>query len=205
MSFGPSPSAGDVIGILADFCKDRLKVYIDINGKSLGLAFDVPATTFKSIFPFVSFSKSGSATCTKQSEIPNITDRAPTPFSDIQGDWKLSSVQENGDRLKLQSSPTCKIRKEDANTYSWFVKVANNVSTRLSNEGGNWKTSHVLSTRMLGPPELMKLERTISALMEGLKDIKIEANGHLSAKSENTLSAWTRYDSTPQAFVGSIF
>lgn len=203
--FGPPPSAGDVIGILAVIDNQRLKVYIDVNGKSVGLAFNVPASTFKTIFPFVSFRKSGSASCTKQSEIPNIYDRALTTFAGVEGEWRLLRLQENDIQLRLQSLPTSKIRKLETNKYSWFIKVVNNISTYLSMENGNWVTSGFTSTKMIGPPELMKIERTILSLMEGLKQVKIEDNGDLFVDSDNISSIWSRYDATPQPYVGNPF
>jgi len=203
-NFGPSPTTGDVIGILAVFEGDRLKVFIDVNGKSLGLAFNVAASTFKSIYPLVSFHKSGSATCTKQTDIPNFTDRAPTTFVGIEGDWKLSNFQENGVTLPLQSSPTCKIRKQDANQYSWSAKVCNNLGTTLSRADGKWKTSGTCATMMMGPPELMKLEHLVSNLMDGVKIVEV-ANESLSIKSETISSAWTRYDSSPGPYIGEPF
>lgn len=61
--FGRSPVAGDTIGILVSFESARLRIFFDINGKSLGQAFSVPATRFTSVFPIVRFNHSGSATC----------------------------------------------------------------------------------------------------------------------------------------------
>jgi len=204
-NFGPSPTAGDVLGILAVFEGDRLKVYIDVNGKSLGLAFNVPASTFKSIFPLVSFHKSGSATCTKQTDIPIYTDRAPTTFVGIEGDWKLTNFQEKGVTVALQSSPTCKIRKQEENKFSWHAKVCNNLGTTLSRVDGKWKASATRATMMLGPPELMKLEHSVSGLIEGVRIVEVEANDNLSIKSETISSTWTRYDSSPGPYIGEPF
>lgn len=204
-NFGPAPKAGDIFGILVVFDYDRLKVYIDLNGTSLGLAFNIPASTFKSIFPFISFRRSGSATCTKQIEIPNTTNRTPGSFAGIEGDWRLTSLQENGISLNLKTSPTSKIKREEANKYSWFIKVVNNISTLLSVEEGNWKTSCTSSTKMLGSPDMMKFERTILKLLEGLNHINLEGNGHLSVKSDRISSTFTRHDVVPQPYVGNPF
>lgn len=203
--FGPSPSAGDVIGILAVFEDDRLKVYIDVNDKQLGLAFNVPASTFKSVFPIVSYHKSGSATCTKQADIPIITDRASTSFDGIEGDWRLINVQENGTSLALESRPTSTIRKKETNEYAWSIKVCNGLRTNLSKKDGNWKTSVTCSTKMLGPPELMKLESLLSSLMKDVSTIEVDGSGNLSIKSERVGSTWTRYDSAPGPYVGEPF
>lgn len=207
--FGPSPSAGDTIGILASFEGDRLKVYIDCNGKSLGLAFDVPASCFKSVFPLVSFHKSGSATCQKINNIPKISDRALTTFTDIEGDWTLTKFHENGTVAPTACNnsmqyATTKLSHTEINTYSWFVKVVNQMSTCLSRVGTNWKTSFIKSTQMLGPPENMQLERKIANLMEDVKIIEV-IDGDLSIKTDSISTTWTRYDATPGAYVGNPF
>lgn len=204
-NFGPRPNVGDVIGILAVFEDDRLKVYIDVNEKSLGLAFNVPASTFKTIFPIVSFHKSGSATCTKQPETPNITGRASTTFTGIEGDWRLTNFQENGVILDLPCSPTSKIAKKETDKYSWHVKVVNGIRTSLSKEDGNWKTSGAFSTQMLGPPESMKVEHSVNRLIGEVKIIEIDGSGNLSVKSDKISTTWARYDSAPGPYVGEPF
>lgn len=204
-NFGPRPNVGDVIGILAVFEDDRLKVYIDVNEKSLGLAFNVPASTFKTIFPIVSFHKSGSATCAKQPETPNITGRASTTFTGIEGDWRLTNFQENGVILDLPCSPTSKIAKKETDKYSWHVKVVNGIRTSLSKEDGNWKTSGAFSTKMLGPPESMKVEHSVNRLISEVKIIEIDGSGNLSVKSDKVSTTWVRYDSAPGPYVGEPF
>jgi hypothetical protein len=58
--FGPSLKAGDTLGILCEVTADVIRVYFDINGTSLGLAFDVPrATLGEEVFPSVHFSEKG--------------------------------------------------------------------------------------------------------------------------------------------------
>lgn len=200
-SFGPAPKEGDVIGIFAVFESDRLKVYIDVNGASLGLAFDVPASTFKSIYPIVSFKKSGSATCTKQTVIPNII-RAPTTFTGIEGDWKLTQFTNNGIRLTPHPYKT-KISKKASEKYSWIVTVVNQMWTELSNVDGNWKTSGICSTLMDSDDESMQFENTVSSLMKQIKVIEVDGSGNLIVNSDTTSSIWTRYDATPSAFVGA--
>lgn len=208
--FGPRPTEGDDIGILAIFEGDRLKVYIDVNGKSLGLAFNVPASTFKSIFPVVSFHTSGSATCIKQTEIPNTIDRVPRTFVGIEGDWKLINFEENGIISKLRIVPIAKIRMNLLflfrlnysllvhATYGWWLR------TNLSKENGVWKTSDTHSARLLCP-EMMKLEQSVASLIGGVTVIEIETNGNLSIKSDTISSTWTRYDTALGPFVGEPF
>lgn len=134
-NFGPSPKQGDTIGIMAVFEGEGLQVYVDVNGESLGLTFNVPASTFKSVHPMVSFKKSGSATCTKQAEVLDSTIRATTTFSGIEGDWKLIQFVDHGTQLTLRPFTT-KISKETTDKYSWHVKVLNHMWTDLSKYDG---------------------------------------------------------------------
>jgi len=54
--FGPQLKAGDTFGILCIATQDNLKVVFELNGESLGVAFDVPRETLGlEILPFVRF------------------------------------------------------------------------------------------------------------------------------------------------------
>lgn len=209
-SFGATPCAGDTVGIYASFADDRLKVYIDLNGTSLGLAFDVPASTFDSVYPIVVFNTSGSAKCHKESEPPVSIKRSTVPFSGIEGDWKLKElVQENEEAVpvpsELQATLSTKLRKDGETEYVWCTNVVNNIMTRLWSEDDKWKTSHVQSTKMLGCPEHMHVEGKIVDLIGTLSSATVNANGELYVKSDALSSVWTRYDATPGPFVGEPF
>lgn len=209
-SFGAPPCAGDTVGIFASFVDDRLKVYFDLNGKSLGLSFDVPASTLNSIFPMVFFNTSGSAKCHKENEPPGSIVRACTAFTGIEGDWKIKELIQEGDNpvtipAELQLTLTTKLRKDGENEYVWFTSVVNNIITRLWLEDDKWKTSHNQSTMMLGTPEHMEVERNIMDLIGALSSINVDDNGNLSVKSDTLSSEWTRYDATPGAYVGEPF
>jgi len=209
-NFGEALRAGDTVGIFASFVDDRLKVYIDINGTSLGLAFDVPSSTFTSVFPIVSFNTSGSVNCHKEIDAPVSIVRTGTTFSGIEGDWKLKElIQDNENPVAisadLQSTLTTKLRKDVENEYVWITKVVNNIITRLWLEDGKWKTSHVQSTMMLGNPDDMEVERKLIDLIGALSSINVDDDGNLSAKSDNLFSVWTRFDATPGPYVGEPF
>lgn len=209
-NFGAAPCAGDTVGIYASFADDRLKVYIDLNGASLGLAFDVPASTFDSVFPIVFFNTSGSAKCQKETDAPGSIVRATEPFSGIEGDWKLKElIPENEGptdvRAELKDTLSTKLRKDGENEYIWCTNVVNNINTRLWSDNDQWKTSHVQSTKMLGAPEDMDVEGKIIDLIGALSSINLNDNGELSIKSDALSSVWTRYDATAGPFVGEPF
>lgn len=209
-SFGAAPCAGDTVGIYATFADDRLKVYIDLNGTSLGLAFDVPASTFEAIYPIVFFNTSGSAKCRKESDPPCSIERAAASLSGIEGDWKLKELIQGDDEpvtvsAELLNSLTTKLTKDAENEFIWCTNVVNKVITQLWQEDEKWKTAHVKSTKMLGAPEHMDVEGKIVELMGAVSSITVSDDGDLSVKSDELSSVWTRYDSTPGPFVGEPF
>lgn len=209
LNFGSAPCAGDTVGLFATFVDDRLKVYIDLNGKSLGLAFDVPASTFNSIYPMVFFNSSGSAKCHKESDPPSSTVRPTATFDGFEGDWKLKELQENEDPVavaaELLATISTKLKKDGEHEYVWSTSVVNNIITRLWLDDDKWKTSHVSSTKMLGLPEHMDVESKVIDLIAALSSINVNDNGELSIKSDALSSVWTRYDATPGPFIGEPF
>ncbi|XP_037041830.1 uncharacterized protein LOC119078426 [Bradysia coprophila] len=204
-SFGPKPKQGDTIGILAVFEGDRLKVYVDVNDARLGLAFNVPASTFKSIFPVVSFHSSGSATCTKQTEIPKVTSRASATFTGIEGDWKLTNLEEKNVVLDLPRTTTAKITMIEADKYSLHAKVVNLLRTTLTKTDGAWKACHITSTKKGGDPESMEEETAVKRLITEVQTVEVDSSGNLVVKTETMSSIWIRYDATPGPFIGEPF
>lgn len=203
--FGPSPKQGDTIGILAVFDGFRLKMYVDVNGKSYGLAFNVPALTFKSVYPMVAFHKSGSAICTKQTEIADITKREMAALNGIVGNWKLTKFLENDVEVDLIRPTKIIIKEIDPDKYSLCIGVVNRLYVELSKVDGKWKTSFACSTRKIGHPESMTYESKVTSLFRAIKIVETCGSGILSVKSDTMSSIWVPYDSGPGPFVGEPF
>lgn len=209
-NFGQSPVAGDTIGMLVSFEGARLKIFFDINGRSLGLAFNVAATRFTSVFPIVCFKHSGSATCVEEIEIPNLTKRVPITYVGIEGNWRLKHIHDpNTDEFKLQNlfvflwhSPTTEIRKIGDGEYSWFTEVLNTFQTTLSITNEIWTTDSVFKTLIGGPLEVLRLEQKISNLMRNVKTVAVDDNGMLHIDAGTITSVWKRYNAAlPRCFV----
>lgn len=208
--FGQSPVQGDTIGILVSFEGDRLKVFLDINGKSLGLAFNVSVseTKFTSVFPMVRFNHSGSATCIREQEIPDFTKCVPVTYTGIEGNWKLKRIQEGTNSFVLQNffvylrhSPTSEIRKIGENEYSWYTEVLNSFRTTLSIVNGIWKTDSVFHTLVGGRAEVMQFESKISDLISNVRTVEVDSDGTLHINSGTITSAWKRCNVTlPRCF-----
>lgn len=209
--FGPSPITGDTIGILASFEDNRLKVYFDINGKSLGLAFSVKTLKFATVFPIVRFKHSGSATCQKQTEIPNIKQRHCTTFNGIEGNWKLKNV--NGDRIDFSAtsmlsravlSPKMSLKKTGEDEYYWCIEVVNSFKTTLSKNDSKWKTDGIMKTLIEINELVIKQEKQMSDLMDCVQNVYLEQDGSLSINSGTLSTVWKRYDATPGPFVSTF-
>lgn len=204
--FGPIPEEGDTIGIMAAFVGDTLKMYLDINGKSLGLAFIVPASTFGPIFPMVFFQTSGSASCAKQSVIPDLTRRSILTFSGIEGNWGLTNLRENGVAVRITRSVSVQIKQVDTDKYSMCGGILNRLQAELSKVDGVWKTSPVRSDANDYYCESVKFEHTVRGLIMGnINCVELDESGKLSIKSDTISTTWYRCDPAPRPYVGDPF
>lgn len=199
-NFGSKPQVKDVIGILAVFEGVNLRVYFDINGRSLGLAFEVPASTFKSVRPMVSFFFSGSAVCTKVRNVPDITVRAPNVFVGFEGEWKLTKFDDAD--ITVADAPRAKFVFLEAGKYQWYV---DRLRTTLTFVNGMWKADAVISPGKSRNPERREEEKAIRSLMAEVRIIEIVKNGMLSVRSETNTSLWMRIVSVHEPFVGEPF
>ncbi|KAG4079509.1 hypothetical protein HA402_005206 [Bradysia odoriphaga] len=199
-NFGSKPVEGNVIGILAVFESVNLKVYIDVNGRSLGLAFNVPASTFKSIFPMVSFFYSGSAVCTKETNIPNITSWTPATFTGFEGEWKLTKFDDTV--ITIEDAPRAKFVWKHEGQYEWYV---DRLRTKLTFANGMWQADAVVSPGKSRNIERRESENAIRTLMANVRTIKVDGDGTLSVRSDTTSTIWIRHDVAPVPFVGEPF
>lgn len=205
LNFGPKPVEGDTVGMLAVFEEDRLKVYFDVNGKSLGLAFSVPRSVFTSIYPMVRFYSVGSASCTKQTEIPDITVRPPVRFVGIEGNWKLRKFFENDVETKVVVSVSCKIEKKTPHQYEWSAAVSKTIRTKLTAVNGKWITTPIISDTSTLAQVGHKFEVHIKSLMNAVRRVEVGEDGHLSIESDTISTLWKRYDATPRPFMFNPF
>ena len=66
---------------------------------------------------------------------------------------------------------TLRIKAEGEGKWRVQAKVANNMSSMVTEEEGVFTPGPVMSTRMMPPPELQDLEREISQLLSELTNI----------------------------------
>ena len=64
-----------------------------------------------------------------------------------------------------------RIKEEGEGKWRVQAKVANSMNCMVTEEGGVFTPGHVMSTRMLPPPDLQELEKEISKMISELTKI----------------------------------
>lgn len=198
--FGPKLEANDLIGILAVIDSVSMRMYIDVNGVSLGLAFNVPSSTFKSIFPMITFYLTGSATCTKHTEIPNLIFRAPVTWTDFEGSWGL--INYNGMPLLFENQPRSRFDWISSRRYVWHIEE---LRTHLLKVNGIWKADKEYLARRYSDPRNREDLKVYCDLMAQMRTIVIDADGNLRISTEKMSTIWARMEPIPGPFVGLPF
>lgn len=216
--FGPSIATGDIIGMLVSIQSDRVQMYLDINGISLGLAFDVPFATLEGpLFPAVRFADNGAVTIEEVIPPPQPQPRTQASFAtyDIQGAWAIDPASVKcatpvdtappfGDK-PLASIGIIKREgaNPEANVYPVGMRVVNLISFFWSNPVGTdiWNTSVQRTTLMVGSP----LEDCLVALTLDPTYVFVAEDGRLNIEKGSLFAAWNRYNPAPTPFYGDPF
>lgn len=200
-NFGPKIKDGDTVGLLVVFENHRLKVYIDVSGTSLGLAFDILASSFTSIYPLVSFHFDGSATCGKYLNIPTgIKSRRENVFPGILGPWKLTKF--DGTAIPYPVAPDCVLSLTSStkpDEYTWRI---DQFRAFLIHANGTWKSRNIIlpqrkSTKGVNPEK----DKKYYDLINGVNNVELDDTGHLCIRSTNISTTWIR--PTVSGLVGS--
>lgn len=201
--------AGDEIGILAVFEEHKLKVYFEVNGVSLGPGFFLSDKIFKSIFPIVTFYNSGSATCTKLTEIRDITFRPRPIHAGILGDWKATNMTANNVIYQQIRRITSEFTEIGPDKYKWVGQVKRTFETVAARENGKWSTETLRTLPAIIPandPPTLDLEDRLRTLMENVIIIEHDPDEDiLFTETERISIRWKRYDPSPGPFCGDPF
>ncbi|KAJ6645840.1 hypothetical protein Bhyg_01049 [Pseudolycoriella hygida] len=150
---------------------------------------DESGQNLKVEFEGVMLGNEGSATCTKQSAIPDDVERLPLTFTGIEGDWKLNRLGRMPQAFQYPTNcVTCGISKQEND-----------------DENGTWRRTYVVSTDNDVARPFMIMEKWITDIMLSASIIEVDANGNLLVQKDQFTSIWTRYDKRPQPFIGDPF
>ncbi|OXA61698.1 Heterogeneous nuclear ribonucleoprotein U [Folsomia candida] len=181
-NFGPWLKNNDVLGVFVDADESKIRVYFDVNGTSMGLAFDVPRQTLGNIYPMLHFSGS---------DFPSIT-RQEDKFEGLLGHWRYSS---GSFEVTGGDEPTFEIRGSPT-VYKGSLRVVNTIGVSITRNGPGepFKGQPGASTMMGGPPELMRLESEMTKHVTGT--FVLGESGQLVISDEDKTSNWTRFSPT---------
>eukprot|EP01121_Diplochlamys_sp_Union-15-3_P010684 TRINITY_DN301_c0_g2_i1.p1 TRINITY_DN301_c0_g2~~TRINITY_DN301_c0_g2_i1.p1 ORF type:complete len:300 (+),score=55.22 TRINITY_DN301_c0_g2_i1:49-948(+) len=173
--FGPQIGLKDKVGILVDLTDTNLKVYVILNDRSLGLAFDIPPPFPKPLFPVVTVKDPGEVTITQSSAIPSL-DYQPTVYHGIEGKWTTTGVPG-----VVNCSFSVQIEKSDQpDEYHASFSAGNHISGTLKKTDKGCSLSSGMSTMMLVTGEMANAENFVHSLSSTLKDVHTVGNDTLN-------------------------
>eukprot|EP01121_Diplochlamys_sp_Union-15-3_P022805 TRINITY_DN981_c0_g1_i2.p1 TRINITY_DN981_c0_g1~~TRINITY_DN981_c0_g1_i2.p1 ORF type:complete len:289 (+),score=49.49 TRINITY_DN981_c0_g1_i2:95-961(+) len=165
-SFGPKIKPSDKVGVALELTDSSLKIYVIINGKSLGLTFFVSAPYPKPLFPAVSFSSPGEVTLSMPSNWPSIT-YEPDVDVGIEGSWDTRAIEDVADhRIRLYISPA------GTNKYYLVFKVVNNILATMERTKRGWFFNRLALTETVVSGKAAAVESFIQNIK--LKDVVVE-------------------------------
>ncbi|CAF3493612.1 unnamed protein product [Rotaria sp. Silwood1] len=182
-AFGDQIKQNDKVGILLQLTNADLKMYIFHNERPLGLAFHIPSPYPKPLYPVVSFNSNGKAKISRAQQIPTSLERSSLQFTGADGNWKI---------IDYPPHPECvgckfEIKSENPNMYRLHAHVVNSMNCCLEYdpENNQWKSSPLMTTLMMGPPEAMEKEQLVSNLISNIKGLEVQDQQHLVIRTNN--------------------
>ncbi len=131
----------------------------------------------------VSFNSNGKIKISRSQQIPTSLNRGSTQFTGIEGTWKITDYSQHPECVGIQFD----IKNENENTYRLHSRVVNglNCSLQYNPTNNQWKASHVISTMMAGPPEMMNKESVINQLISGIQRLDAQGQQQLVIQTNN--------------------
>ncbi|CAF1120638.1 unnamed protein product [Adineta steineri] len=185
-SFGNQIKKNDKVEILLQLNEKDLKMYLFHNDRPLGLAFHIQSPYPKPLYPVVSFEANGQVKISRSQQIPSRLNRTGLQYNGVEGHWKIVDYPQHpecdGCQLEI------KVQDDDnKNIYHIHARVVNSLNCGLeyNSSSNQWKSSHVMSTKMLGPPEEMKREDAVSSLISSIQNLEVQGQEQLSIRTNN--------------------
>jgi hypothetical protein len=181
--FGDRIKSNDKVGLLLQLTDAELKLYIFHNDRPLGLAFHVQAPYPKPLYPVVGFSSNGTVKIARSQQIPTSLNRTALQFTGIEGTWKITDYPQHPECAGVQFE----LKKQNENIYDLYTHVVNSMNCSLEHNPSNnqWKASGVLSTRMGGPPDLMRKESVVGELISNIQSLDVQGEQELIIQTNN--------------------
>ena len=186
VGFGEYIKKGMTIGTLLENEDSSCNVYFYVNGSCLGPGFQLKKKEIvnSSRFPCLSVSGKAKVEWKIPENVPGQRQRQQLsdPNEPFKGDWKLTKLNIDGTNAELP----CKIvasldRKTTLDTVlKLSVRVGNTLATNITlsesvNERShNVTIGHIISTRMMPPPQIYAAEQKVSSVLPKVTEIAFE-------------------------------
>lgn len=193
-NFGPTLKPGDKFSILVKLVDARIRMFVILNGKSLGLAFDVPENSLEGIYPVVKFHGEGSVDIEESVNAP--TELEPVEPLILEGNWTLYALENDGTSRPKGPKAVIKITKTYDRVYDRAyrlrIQVLNKfLGTLIEKSTSNWVGEIIDSTVLQGTKAEMELETKISKHISGIKNIELDSvKNELRLVSLDSTSVW---------------
>jgi len=184
---GKRPVKGDTVGVYLLKKSNKARVSNYLNGRSLGVAFEVDDANY---MPCINITGSAKIIYSAPDSIPKTSDREyPKSSNKYEGDWKLieayaglelGQVPLNDNNVILTFT-----KARDAAMYDLSVHIANRMGTNVKIVGqtegfDNIEVSaNVFSTMMMPSPMVYELEKFVMQSLPTFYKIKVDDNSTL--------------------------
>ncbi|RWS06103.1 hypothetical protein B4U79_16192 [Dinothrombium tinctorium] len=194
-AFSRRTHQGDTVGLRIDLTKEKIKIYVHLNGRSLGLAFDVNRGNISALYPTVHTYDDALIRIRKLETFPTETEYQPKVFSGIEGDFAFEQAVDNGKNvstdgwkqfvLSLRKKP--KLSNDTFQVYRLHFAVINSINGFLiKNQNSKYEVKGVESTLIGTYGEALKAEAFVFKLISGLEDVVTNGDNLLIKSKSNT-------------------
>lgn len=181
------------MSLLVKVLDGRLKTYVILNGKSLGISYDVPQQTLDGIYPVVKFSGEGVVEIEEKESTEAPAELEPVKPFILEGNWTLNTLG-NGETPGIKV--TMKIaeiydRVHDK-VYGLRIHALNKFMAKMTEtSASNWVGEVLDQTQKKGTEDETKLEAALSKHISELKNVVLDTvRSELRLESLGGTSVW---------------
>jgi len=183
--FGPNLKPGSTLGMRAEYVAvgdgtHRLDVHLSVDGQGLGKAFeiqgDAPAEVGP-LYPVISFSTGPARAAIATFQAPpaaslDVADQGPR--TSVAGQWAVPSAD-----LGVAAPPDLPqvIFSVDLERGALGAKVANMMSTGISQTPPHAATGGVRATMMMPPPAFQEMEKRVGDILGSVSGLELAEGG----------------------------
>ena len=194
-SWGPPVKQGDVLGVQTKKEGNILEVAFYRNGVCLGIGFRIVGIT-EVYQPCLHMDGTATVMISTPQNLPSLEKSFMEEYG-VEGDWKLIQASNEGPLVIPDDHDIIMTVTKDDISMNFMIQVANclraNATILETNGPGHMiQVGVVMSTKMMGPPHLMAVERFFSVSLPNVT-VVVEADSSLTMGGANVKLLWKRH------------